>query len=58
MVLRIRRPKGITSTQLMVVIGVGVIAGSYIWQPLLIRYKKEQIALKNKFETEAKAESK
>ena len=42
MVIRIRRPRGLTNAQLIVAMVVGVAAGSYIWQPLFLKYKKEQ----------------
>jgi len=38
----IKRPRGISGTQLGFVIGVGVIAGTYIWRPAFEKYKKEK----------------
>lgn len=39
--MRIRRPRGITNTQILVVSTVGILGGVYIWKPLLERWKLE-----------------
>lgn len=44
--MQIRRPRGVTIPQLMVVTVIGVLGGVYIWQPLLIKYRNEQKAEK------------
>lgn len=40
--MQIRRPKGVTVPQLMVVTAIGVLGGIYIWQPLILKYKNEK----------------
>lgn len=40
--MRIRKPAGISTTQLLIVTAVGFIGGVYIWQPLLLKLKKEK----------------
>lgn len=39
--MHIRRPRGITVQQLMVVTALGFLGGVYIWQPLIVKWKKE-----------------
>lgn len=39
--MQIRRPRGITVQQLMVVTALGFLGGVYIWQPLIVKWKKE-----------------
>lgn len=39
--MQIRRPRGITVPQLMVITALGVLGGVYIWQPLIVKWKKE-----------------
>lgn len=38
--MRIRKPRGITTTQLMITTLVGVIGGVYIYQPLILERQK------------------
>lgn len=40
--MRIRKPGGISTTQLLIVTAVGFIGGVYIWQPLLLKLRKEK----------------
>lgn len=44
--MQIRRPRGITVQQLMVVTALGVLGGVYIWQPLIVTWKKEKSSKK------------
>ncbi|XP_055387276.1 uncharacterized protein LOC129615892 [Condylostylus longicornis] len=46
MVLRIRKPRTISTTQLIVVSVVGVLAGAYIWQPLFVKYRENSESIK------------
>ncbi|TMW41438.1 hypothetical protein DOY81_012635 [Sarcophaga bullata] len=39
--MHIRRPRGITVQQLMVVTALGFLGGVYIWQPLIVKWKKD-----------------
>ncbi|XP_017464712.1 PREDICTED: uncharacterized protein LOC108358080 [Rhagoletis zephyria] len=39
--MRIRRPRGITVQQLMIVTAVGFLGGVYIWKPLILKYRAE-----------------
>lgn len=39
--MQIRRPRGVTVPQLMIVTAIGFLGGVYIWQPLIIKYKNE-----------------
>lgn len=39
--MQIRRPRGITVQQLMVVTALGFLGGVYIWQPLIVKWKKD-----------------
>ncbi|KAK7793030.1 hypothetical protein R5R35_004461 [Gryllus longicercus] len=39
--IRIRRPRGFSWVDLLVVSAAGIFAGSYIWKPLLLKYKEE-----------------
>lgn len=39
--MQIRRPRGVTVPQLMVVTALGVLGGVYIWQPLILKYKND-----------------
>lgn len=39
--MQIRRPRGITVPQLMVVTAIGFLGGVYIWQPLILKYRNE-----------------
>lgn len=39
--MQIRRPRGVTVPQLMVVTAIGFLGGVYIWQPLILKYKNE-----------------
>lgn len=36
--LRIRKPRGVTTGQLVLVTILGVFGGVYIWKPLIIEY--------------------
>jgi len=40
--MQIRRPRGVTVPQLMVVTAIGVLGGIYIWQPLILKYKNDK----------------
>lgn len=40
--MRIRKPAGISTTQLLIATVIGFGGGVYIWQPLLIKLKKER----------------
>lgn len=40
--MQIRRPRGITTQQLMVVTAIGFLGGVYIWKPLILKWKKEE----------------
>lgn len=40
--IRIRKPRGISTIQLMVVSVVGLIGGIYIWKPLFVNLRREQ----------------
>jgi len=42
----IRRPGGLTATQLGLVISVGVIGGLYIWKPYVAYFKERANSLK------------
>lgn len=42
--MRIRKPSGISTTQLLIITAVGFVGGVYIWQPLLLKLKKENQA--------------
>lgn len=42
--MQIRRPRGVTVPQLMVVTAVGFLGGVYIWKPLILRFKDENKA--------------
>lgn len=44
--MRIRRPRGITVQQLMVVTAIGFLGGVYIWKPLILKYRAEGTELK------------
>lgn len=39
--MQIRRPRGVTVTQLMVVTAVGFLGGVYIWKPLITKWKND-----------------
>lgn len=39
--MRIRKPKDISTAQLLIVTAIGFCGGVYIWQPLLLKLKKE-----------------
>ncbi|XP_054745171.1 uncharacterized protein LOC129249396 [Anastrepha obliqua] len=39
--MRIRRPRGVTVQQLMVVTAVGFLGGVYIWKPLILKFRSE-----------------
>lgn len=39
--MQIRRPRGVTVPQLMVVTAIGIIGGVYIWRPLIVKWKGE-----------------
>jgi len=39
--MKIRRPRGVTVPQLMIVTAIGFLGGVYIWKPLLTRYNIE-----------------
>lgn len=39
--MQIRRPRGVTVTQLMVVTVVGFLGGVYIWKPLFSKWKSD-----------------
>lgn len=39
--MQIRRPRGVTVPQLMVVTAIGFLGGVYIWQPLILKYKND-----------------
>lgn len=39
--MRIRRPRGVTVQQLMVVTAIGFLGGVYIWKPLILKYRAE-----------------
>lgn len=54
--MQIRRPRGITVQQLMVVTALGFLGGVYIWQPLIVKWKKENSA-KNEQKTETNTAS-
>lgn len=41
--MRIRRPRGVTVTQLMIVTALGFLGGVYIWKPLIVKWRKENI---------------
>lgn len=43
-VMYIRRPRGVTVPQLMVVTVIGFLGGIYIWKPLLLSYKAQKEA--------------
>lgn len=45
--MRIRKPRGITTTQLMVTTLVGALGGFYIYKPLLEENRKNRAALHN-----------
>jgi len=40
--MRIRKPRGLTTTQLMVATVIGVIGGLYIYQPLVLENRKNR----------------
>lgn len=40
--MRIRRPRNISTSQLMVITAVGIISGVYIWKPLFEKLKSEE----------------
>lgn len=42
--LRVRKPAGLSTIQLMVVTVIGFAGGVYIWKPLLQSYRKDQSA--------------
>lgn len=42
--MRIRKPRGISTVQLMVVTGVGFGAGIYIWKPLFENLRQTKFA--------------
>lgn len=44
--MRIRRPRGITVQQLMVVTAIGFLGGVYIWKPLILKYRAESTEVK------------
>jgi len=51
----IKRPRGITGTQLGLAVGLGVISGIYIWKPQFEEYWKKQAEdLKKKSELKVK----
>jgi len=52
--MQIRRPRGVTVPQLMVVTAIGLLGGIYIWQPLILKYKNEK---KTEAETPAVTET-
>lgn len=39
--MQIRRPRGVTVPQLMLVTAIGFLGGVYIWKPLILKYKNE-----------------
>lgn len=43
--MRIRKPRNISTAQLMVVTVVGVLGGIYIWRPLLTKFRSEEITI-------------
>lgn len=49
--MQIRRPRGVTVPQLMIVTAIGFLGGVYIWQPLIIKYKNESKAENTNNET-------
>lgn len=40
--MRIRKPRNISTIQLMVVSAVGILGGVYIYKPLVLQYKSDQ----------------
>lgn len=40
--MRIRKPLGISTTQLLIATVIGFGGGVYIWQPLLLKLRKER----------------
>jgi len=38
----IRRPRGLTNTQIAIGVSLGVLSGYYIWYPTLTKYKVEK----------------
>lgn len=44
----IRKPRGISTTQIFIVTIIGVIGGVYIWRPLLHKYMHENNIKENK----------
>ncbi|XP_075151632.1 uncharacterized protein LOC142225691 isoform X2 [Haematobia irritans] len=45
--MQIRRPRGVTTQQLMVVTAVGFLGGVYIWKPLILKWKNESSSSNN-----------
>jgi len=41
MVLKIRKPKNFSIGQVLIVSVIGILTGVYIWQPLIVKHKKE-----------------
>lgn len=39
--MRIRKPRGLTTTQLMVATVIGVLGGVYIYKPIFVEYSKK-----------------
>lgn len=44
--MRIRKPRNITGSQIVVATIIGILGGVYIWQPLLLRYRKQELSQK------------
>lgn len=55
--MQIRRPRGITTQQLMVVTAIGFLGGVYIWKPLILKWKNEENSKKD-VSTEQETKSK
>lgn len=40
--MRIRKPSGVSTTQILIITAIGFVGGVYIWQPLLLKLRKER----------------
>ena len=40
-IMRIRRLRGVSNVQILVVSFIGVLGGVYVWKPLIENYRKE-----------------
>lgn len=45
--MRIPKPKGLTTSQIVVATVIGIVSGTYIWQQPLKEYTKKQETSKN-----------